>query len=342
MSVAPVTTASLRANHGSVAPGKTLAQISQLPKDKQFPEMLSSFKKEIALALPAHLTADRMARLAMTAFRQEPKLALCRPSSVFAAVILSAQLGLEIGVDGQAYIIPYKQEATFIPGWKGYVELINRAGRAGVWTGAVYKGDEFDYAQGDSPFVKHKPMGAVEETPDNITHVYAIGRVHGAQYPVIDVWPIAKVIRHRNKQNKVGNKHYSYGNLEMYGRKVALLQVMKYMPKSVELRAAQALDGRPAGEFDMKDVLDGEWSHVTAEAEASDNEQADTEGADNNENQAGADVSPQQQDSAATTAEPAATVADENAVAAGEANPTDPTPTTDAPARARRGRGSME
>jgi len=154
-------------------------------------------------------------------------LAACKPASVFAAVIMSSQLGLEIGVDGQAYIIPYKGEATFIPGWKGYVELINRAGRAGVWTGAVYQGDEFDYALGDSPFVKHKPMGKVDEVPANITHTYSVGRVHGAHHPVIEVWPIAKAIRHRDRYNKVGTKHYSYNNLEMYARKVALLQVMK-------------------------------------------------------------------------------------------------------------------
>jgi len=54
-----------------------------------------------------------------------------------------------------------------------------------------------------------------------------------------------KVIAHRNRYNKVGDKHYSYANsnnLEMYARKVALLQVMKYMPKSVELNVASQLD----------------------------------------------------------------------------------------------------
>lgn len=249
-------------------PPKTLAEITTLPRERQFPAMLESFKREIALALPQHLTPDRMARLALTAFNQSPALANCEPRSVFAAVLLSAQLGLEIGVDGQAYVIPYAGQAQFVPGWKGYVELINRAGRASVWTGAVFEGDKFDYALGDSPFVKHQPMGETDETEKNLLYAYAIGRVHGAEWPVIEVWPKARILRHRNKFNKVGKKHYSMANdtnFIAYARKVPLMQVMKYMPKSVELRAAMAVEASGGG-FDLKDVLEGEWSSVAADA----------------------------------------------------------------------------
>lgn len=252
----------------AVRPPKTLAEITTLPRERQFPAMLESFKREIALALPQHLTPDRMARLALTAFNQSPALANCEPRSVFAAVLLSAQLGLEIGVDGQAYVIPYAGQAQFVPGWKGYVELINRAGRASVWTGAVFEGDKFDYALGDSPFVKHQPMGESDETEKNLLFAYAIGRVHGSEWPVIEVWPKARILRHRDKFNKVGRKHYSITNdtnFIAYARKVPLMQVMKYMPKSVELRAAMAVEASGGG-FDLKDVLEGEWSSVAADA----------------------------------------------------------------------------
>lgn len=255
----------------STAPARKMGmqEIAQLDKKKQFPAMLDAFKSQIALALPSHLSADRMARLALTAFRQQPQLALCNPMSVFSAVVLSAQLGLEIGVDGQAYIVPYKGQATFIPGWKGYVELVNRAGKASVWTGAVFEGDKFEYALGDSPHVTHQPTGISDETKANLRYVYAIGRVHGAQWPVIEVWPAAKVLRHLNRYNKVGGKHYALANdnnFIAYGRKVALLQVLKYMPKSVELRAAEAIEAHGHAAVDLKDVIDGEWSHVAAEA----------------------------------------------------------------------------
>lgn len=248
------------------------AQILEMPKEKQFPAMLQAWNKEVALALPAHLNSDRMARLALTCFRNTPKLNLCDPGSLFTAVLLASQLGLEIGVDGQCYIVPYYDNkkkgyfAQFIPGWKGYVELINRAGKAGVWTGAVYKGDIFKFALGDSPFVTHEPTGVSDEIPANLTHVYAIGRLHDSKQPVIEVWPLAKVKRHLDKYNKVGESHYGYKNLEMYGRKVALLQVMKYMPKSVELRVLGSMDNGNSTKVDVKDVLEGEWSSVAADA----------------------------------------------------------------------------
>jgi len=181
-----------------------------------------------------------MARIALTCFRKNPKLAVCDPRSVFAAVIMAAQLGLEPGVGGQSYLIPYGRECQFVPGWQGLVDLASRSGRASVWTGAVYAGDEFDYSLGDSPFVTHKPIGDEEES--KLTHVYAVGRVNGSEWPVIEVWPLAKVVVHRDRYNKVGKGHYSFENLEMYARKVALLQVLKYMPKSVELQMAVGLD----------------------------------------------------------------------------------------------------
>lgn len=199
-------------------------------------------KDQIAAALPKHLTADRMCRLAMTAMSQNKALMECDPKSLFGAVVTASQLGLEIGVLGQCYLVPYKKTATLVPGWQGICDLINRAGRASVWTGAVFEGDQFDYQMGDSPFIRHKPCG--EDEASKITHVYAVGRVNNSQWPVIDVWPIAKVWKHRDRYNKVGGRHYSYEYPEMYARKVVLLQVMKHMPKSIEITAAIDLSNR--------------------------------------------------------------------------------------------------
>ena len=160
-------------------------------KPANFPVMLEQFKGEIARALPRHLNPDRMARIALTAFRRSPALGNCDPKSVFAAVIQASQLGLEPDTLGRSYLIPYGKECQFVPGWKGLVDLVNRTGNATVWTGAVYQGDEFDYALGDKPFISHKPCG--EDDPLLITHVYAVGRVKSAEWPVIEIWPMTRV-----------------------------------------------------------------------------------------------------------------------------------------------------
>ena len=240
---------------------------------KDFPSMLKEFQGEIARALPRHLTGDRMSRIALTAFRRSPKLAECEPKSVFAAVIQASQLGLEPDTLGRSYLVPYKvnkkidnkwhswYECQFIPGWKGLVDLVNRAGNASVWTGAVFEGDQFDYALGDRPFVMHKPEG--EDDPAKLLYVYAVGRVKGSEWPVIEVWPIAKVWKHRDRYNKVGESHYSYSNEEMYARKVPLLQVLKYMPASPELAQAIALnDAAEMGRqhLTVEDAANNTWA----------------------------------------------------------------------------------
>ena len=266
MSATATTLESLRGKQPAQAkPSMGLAQIQQLPKEKQAIAMLDAFKNQLAVALPAHLNADRMARTAMTALRQNPALLNCDPTSVFACVLLSAQLGLEIGVDGQAYLVPYKGQCTFIPGWKGYVELVNRAKAATVWTGAVFKGDKFEYALGDSPFIRHQPMGESDETRANLTHVYAVGRIHDAHWPVIEVWPVSRVLRHFARFNKVGPKHYANSNDASfigYARKLPLLQVVKYLPKSVELRGAMATDSN--ANLNIQDVIEGDWTNLGA------------------------------------------------------------------------------
>jgi recombination protein RecT len=208
---------------------------------KSLSTFLDKYKGQIANALPKHISPDRMVRLTMTAFSQNAALQKCDLHSIFGSVVVASQLGLEIGVGGQGYLVPYGGKATFVPGWQGLVDLVSRAGRATVWTGAVYVGDEFDWALGDAPYVKHRP-GAGGDTWKEITHVYAVGRVNGSQFPVIEVWTMDRVVKHLNKFNKVGARHYALEkngqNMEMYARKVVLLQVLKYMPKSIEVQRA--------------------------------------------------------------------------------------------------------
>lgn len=238
---------------------------------KEFNAFMERLKPQMALALPKHMNADRMARLALTAFSSSRDMQACEFRTIASSLMTAGALGLEPGVNGAGYLIPYKGTCTFVPGWKGLVDLVSRSGRATVWTGAVFEGDTFDYALGDRPFVRHQPGD--ETDPAKLTHVYAIGRVNGSDYPVIEVWSMRKVWKHRDALNKQGGKHYSYRHPEMYARKVPLLQVLKYMPSSIEvanaIAAAEAADmGRgviiDAGIVTVQDVP-GEADQDTGE-----------------------------------------------------------------------------
>lgn len=236
-----------------------LAEKSKEPSPMQnFNSFLLKKKDQLAAALPKHITSDRMIRIVMTNVQKAPKLLQCSMESVWGSIITASQLGLEPGVLGQGYLIPYKGICTFVPGWQGLVDLASRSGRCAVWTGAVFEGDAFDWSLGDDPYIKHQPCG--EDDPRLITHVYAVGRVKGSDWPVIEVWSYDRVWRHRDKYNKVGTDHYSYKNEEMYARKVVLLQVLKYMPKSIELTAALTAD--TAAESGQSSFIDGDYSVV--------------------------------------------------------------------------------
>jgi recombination protein RecT len=235
----------------------------------KFSGFMDKLKPQLALALPKHMNADRMARLALTAFSTNADLQQCTPQSIAGSIMTAAQLGLEPGINGQGYLIPYKGTCTFVPGWKGLVDLVARSGRATVWTGVVYPGDRFEYQLGDAPFCRHVPGDGAEEGGDEFTHVYAIGRVRDASMAVIEVWTRAKVKKHLKTYNKVGGRHYaqaSENNFEMYARKVALLQVLKYMPASIEL--ANAIDVSNAAESGQHVVLDGDLVRVHDQAGA--------------------------------------------------------------------------
>lgn len=209
---------------------------------------LQKFIPQMGAALPKHLTPERMARIALTQLRVNPKLFTCTAESFYASLMAASQLGLEPGINGQCYLIPYWNNklstniCTLVPGWRGYMDLLARSGRGSAWTGVVRPGDFFEYSLGSSPKLDHKPG---DNAGGAWTHVYAVGWVKGAQWPVIEVWSRAKVDAHLSQYNKVGDRHYAKeneDNYEMYGRKVVLLQVLKYLPSSIEIDDARALD----------------------------------------------------------------------------------------------------
>lgn len=230
-------------------------------------DLLEKRKELLGAGIPGHMTVEREIRTATVMLMQSKDLQAASPASFYVAVSIAINSGIGLG-NGKGYLVAYKGNVSYVPGWKGLIDLVNRTGRAQAWTGVVHKGDHFAYALGDSPFLEHKP-GDSEEHAD-ITHYYAIGRVKGAEFPHIVVWSVAKVIKHLNQYNKVGGKHYAVkndDNMEAYGRKVVLLQVIKYLPTSVELENAIAAENANASGKSAKveNTIDGNFVFIDEE-----------------------------------------------------------------------------
>lgn len=113
------------------------------------------FKKQVALALPKHLTPDRFIRVAINAMMRTPTLAQCDHASFFNCLLNLSALGLE--PDGRrAHLIPYWNskrnchEAQLIVDYKGLVELAMRSGKVSlIHADVVCENDLFEYDLGE-------------------------------------------------------------------------------------------------------------------------------------------------------------------------------------------------
>src|SRR5215471_11009246 len=148
-----------------------------------FPNMLEKFKGEITRALPRHLNPDRMCRITLTEFRKNPRLAECDSRSVFAAIIVASQLGLEPGVLGQAYLVPYKNECQLIPGYQGLIDLVRRSTLVQrIEAHVVRHGDKFTYKTGLKTTLEHEPL--LEGTRGALRFAYAVAEFRDGGYHV--------------------------------------------------------------------------------------------------------------------------------------------------------------
>jgi recombination protein RecT len=93
-------------------------------------QLMTKMAKEIEASLPSMVSSERFQRVALTAFSNNEKLQACEPMSFIAAMMKSAQLGLEPNTTlGQVYLIPFGNKVQFQLGYKGLLELVQRIGK---------------------------------------------------------------------------------------------------------------------------------------------------------------------------------------------------------------------
>lgn len=199
--------------------------------------MIQSLRPEIGRALPRGMDADRMARLALTVLRQTPALAKCSPQSFAGALLTAAALGLEPGVNGEAYLVPYKSECQLIIGYQGYCKLFwqNPLARH-LDAQAVYANDYFEYEYGLNPILRHKPASGDR---GEVIYYYAVATLStgGSSFVVLTPSEVRKL--RGGKQGTSGNIDDPMRWME---RKTVLRQLIKTLPRSTMLNAATVYD----------------------------------------------------------------------------------------------------
>lgn len=258
------------ATSGEVADAKdkkptTLTQLMADPRTKA----------QIALALPKHMTADRLARIAMTELRKTPKLMQCDQMSFLGAIMQCAQLGLEPGgALGHAYLLPFDRrqkqgnqwvtvatEAQLIIGYRGMIDLARRSGQiVSLSARAVHENDTFSYAYGLEEKLEHVPCE--DGNPGALTHVYAVARLKdgGVQFEVMSKAAVDKV----RALSKSSDKGPWVDHYEEMAKKTAIRRLFKYLPVSIELQRAVNIDEKAEADIpqDNASVITGEYSVV--------------------------------------------------------------------------------
>ncbi len=210
-------------------------------------DLLKKAHGEIQRALPIAMSPDRLARVALTSVRKNDALKDCDALSIVACVIKGAELGVELdGVLGNAYMVPFANEAQFLMGYKGYITLGYRSDRVSqVDAKNVYDGDDFDYQMGTQKYIHHVPQG--EYKHEKITHSYAI--IHLTDGSVLfDVWPRERIENWRDRFSQSYKKHpksspWTQAPEAMF-LKTVIRSVFKTAPISVGVQEAIGLDNQ--------------------------------------------------------------------------------------------------
>lgn len=230
--------------------------------------LMDNSVEEFQRALPRHLEIDRFMRIALTCIRTNPRLMECTSQSLMAALMSSAQLGLEPdGILGHAYLISYKNnkkgiyEAQFQVGYRGLIALARRSGQVESFQAqVVYEHDKFDFAYGLNERLDHVP---VNKDRGPMKWAYAIVKFKdgGHAFDVMTKEDIEKIKRGSKASNDGPWKTHES---EMW-RKTVAKRLAKYLPLSVEFQKAATLDEYvDMGLHDMPTAIEQKTDDKTA------------------------------------------------------------------------------
>jgi len=179
-------------------------------------------------------------RFANLEFSQSLQLQKCTPDSIYLALIACAQLGLEPGgVKQEAFIIPYKDTATFQLGYRGIIKLALQS-RQVLKLGAnvVYEGDVVEMDIGSNAYVKHEPGRDRGE----IIGAYAYAKLRNDEVDVewMSLDDLEKIEKQASRGGRQTPAWRDWAD-QMY-RKAPIRRLGKRLPMSADYALATRLD----------------------------------------------------------------------------------------------------
>lgn len=238
---------------------KAAGEVKVSPQ-KGMQQMMKAMAKEIEAALPSMVSSERFQRVALTAFSANPALQKCDPKSFIAAMMQSAQLGLEPNTPlGQAYLIPYGTHVQFQVGYKGMLELAQRSGKIKtIYAHEVRENDEFDIDYGLEQSLKHKPL--LKGDRGDVIGYYAVYHTIDGGFSFVFMTK-EEVNEFAQKKSKTFNNGPWKTDFDAMAKKTVIKQLLKYAPISIEIQQAIVAD------TSVKTKIDADMSLVEDESD---------------------------------------------------------------------------
>lgn len=220
---------------------------------KSLSKLIKDMQNEFQKAMPRGGEAVQLVRDALTCLRTTPKLAQCEAQTVLGALMTAGQLGLHVGVLGQAWPLPFWDnkakgfKAQLIIGYQGYQELAHRSGKVSSFMPrTVFEGDEFDidYGRPGQPILHRPPKRGLR---GELAGFYSQATyINGG----VDVLYMSKEEMEAYR-DRWASTRYRDGKIfgpwvdhfEAMGNKTTQRRLSKSVPKSRELAVASFVDG---------------------------------------------------------------------------------------------------
>lgn len=223
------------------------------------------------------IVPEKIIRMALMDVAQSDLLMKASPRSILIAITHAASLGLHIGPFlGESYIVPFKGNATLIPGYKGLSKLAMQGlSISSIAARLVYKDDEFDVRYGTSPEIIHRPNWKGARKDEDIIGAYMVADIRGEGRPFFEVMTLDEINKRReaSKSKDLPDSPWKKWFPEQV-KKTAVRYGVKLLPASSDPAAFERLN---AGvELDNR----YEVGHVTAPNEVLDRDMNATMSAD--------------------------------------------------------------
>jgi recombination protein RecT len=220
---------------------RTITKSPAQSKSDPIFNIIERIKPQMAIALPASMSAERVARIALTEMRINKKLAYAaqeNTASFMGAMLKASAIGMEIGNGlGHAYLVPYNTETQLIIGYRGMIELARRSGQIeSIYAVEVYEGEHFEVSLGLEQNIVHRRefTGQVKMTKDKVIAVYSVARLKGGMVQ-FDVMTTAQIEAIRSRSKSKNDGPWVTDWVEM-AKKTVLRRLFKMLPVSVEVK----------------------------------------------------------------------------------------------------------